>query len=122
MFNVIEDAGHVSAYPRQLLIELRQMEDESFHQLLKHLPQAFGLLPAGYTNGAFIHTYYSDPKTPSPQFDEHEHEHEIAVDDTDYLAIENGGCLRPGCMLECRGKVVDGEIGGTCATNAAVLA
>ena len=66
IFNVIEDAEHVSIYPRQLLIELRQMDDETFHQLLKGLPRAFGLLPTGYTNGAFIHTYASQMKTPNP--------------------------------------------------------
>jgi hypothetical protein len=47
---------------------------------------------------------------PNPQFDEHDHE--IAVDDTDYLVTENGGCLRPGCILECRRNVIDGGFVG----------
>lgn len=58
-------------------------------------------------------------RTPNSYFDEHDHQ--IAVDDTNYLAKENGGCLRPGCMLECRGKVVDGEIVRACTSTAGLL-
>jgi hypothetical protein len=115
----VDAAKHISTYPRQLLFELEAMEESKFQDALTDLPRSFGRLAAHYHNGTFLHTLASRIKTPDPRFDADGVE--LVVDDTNYLAEENGGKVRPGCMLECRGLEVDGRMVGECTSNAGVV-
>ena len=69
----------------------------------------------GYVDGELIKECHGRAKTPNPTFLNGER------DDTDYLGSENGGVLRPGVLLECKGKLKDGGIyEGICYTNSGI--
>jgi hypothetical protein len=119
LFGMLPRAEFVSVYPRQLLVELEKMPDPDFQKYLADAPRAFGHLVAKYRNGPLLHTTAARVKVPNPQLDSEGDE--LAIDYTDYLDPENGGKLRPGCLLECRGSLVDGALVGQCTSNTGVV-
>jgi len=73
------------------------MDTEQFESLLNKLPDSFGCLNIGYMNGTMLTTKLARQVKPQPR------ELDGQYDDTDYLAPENGGILKPGILLECGG-------------------
>lgn len=114
--NLIPDATHVSSYPMQLVIELEAMSPSVFEKKLMSLPSGIGKLSIGYVNGKLlVRPPQARLKAPDPTRLEGD------CDDTDYLAPENGGSLRPGVLLESRGILLDdGTNVGIMYTNAGV--
>ena len=93
----IKLATHVSSFPQQLVIELQKMTDQHFEEVLETLPDTIGCMNVGYVNGQLLSKKHGRQKTPQPR------ELDGDYDDTDYLAPQNGGVLKPGMLLECEG-------------------
>ena len=119
LFGMLPRAEFISVYPRQLLIELEKMPDPEFEKYLADAPRAFGHLVSKYYNGPLLHTTAARVKDPNPQLDSNSDE--FVIDDTNYLNPNNGGKLRPGCLLECRGNLVDGALVGQCTSNTGIV-
>jgi hypothetical protein len=119
LFGMLPHAEFISVYPRQLLIELEKMPDPDFEKYLADAPRAFGRLVSKYHNGPLLPTVSARVKSSNPQLDSDGDE--LMIDDTDYLTPENGGKLRPGCLLECRGSFIDGKLVGLCSSNASIV-
>jgi hypothetical protein len=82
---------------------------------LRMLPVRFGELNVGYMNGVFWFDIHALSKVPDPGKLDGE------FDDTNYLKPENGGALRPGPILECKGKISPrGNLVGNMLSNAGV--
>jgi hypothetical protein len=115
LFKLIPVAKYVTSFPQQILVETERMEDEDFLARLRMLPVRFGELNVGYMNGVFWFDTHARSKVPDPgQLDGQ-------FDDTNYLKPENGGALRPGAILECKGKIGPrGNIIGNMLSNAGV--
>ncbi len=112
---LLPSAQYVSSYPTQILVECYELPDDEFGKLIESAPSHFGELFVGYMNGELIKECHGRAKTPNPEFLDGEH------DDTDYLRSENGGVLRPGVLLECKGMLKNNGIyEGTCYTNSGV--
>jgi hypothetical protein len=99
IFKLVPLAENITSYPEQLLIELRRMNDDEFIKLLSHLPDRIGEINFGYINGTEWFESQSRSKAPNPRVYDGEY------DDSDYLKKENGGALRPGVIVECKGHV-----------------
>lgn len=105
----VQIAQHVSSYPKQLLFELPEMSETEFNNILATLPRRFGSMLAYYVNGEFVHQRASRRvKDPNPELGDSGNE--LTIDDSNYLAPENGGKLHPGVLLECLGEEVNGEL------------
>jgi hypothetical protein len=112
---ILPNAQYVSSYPTQILVECHQVPENEFGKLIQSAPSHFGELFVGYVNGELIKECHGRAKTPNPTFIDGEH------DDTDYLRSENGGVLRPGVLLECKGILKDdGSREGVCYTNSGI--
>ena len=119
LFSAIPEADFISVYPRQLLIETEKMSDTEFERFLMRAPRAFGFMAAMYHNGPYLRVLSARVKQPNPQLDATGSE--ISIDDTNYLLDENGGRLRPGSILECHGRIVDGALVGEATSNSGIL-
>jgi hypothetical protein len=116
LFSILPAAHHITSYPHQLLVELERSSDESYVSLLQKLPVRLGDLKVGYINGTEWFDTQARTKSPDPKYRDGQY------DDTNYLAAENGGALRPGVILECKGyRNVKGTIEGGMLCNAGVL-
>jgi len=94
----IPDASHISSYPLQLVVELKRTDDDTFCRRLQQLPARIGSLNIGYVNGCIWREFQACVKPPNPRI------LDLTYDDTNYLLSENGGCLRPGIVVECVGN------------------
>ena len=111
----IPHAEYVSSFPQQLVVELAQMQNEEFQNVLISLPDTIGCLNVGYVNGPILTKKFARQKAPQPLQSEGEY------DDSDYLDLDNGGTLRPGLLLECAGYLDDeGMRRGICASNSGI--
>jgi len=120
LFSVIPQAEFISIYARQILFELAPMSDDDFESFLLGAPRAYGLLVAMYNNGQYLHELSARTKKTDPQFDKSGGE--ISVDDTNYLSAENGGEIRPGCMLECYANDPQNDSASPqCQSNSGIL-
>jgi hypothetical protein len=112
---LIPSCTHVSSYPTQLVVELEKLSPEEFQKQLKHLPGHIGSISIGYINGLLLHHPRSRAKNPEPTHVDG------TCDDSDYLSQLNGGSLRPGVLLECRGiPLEDGTEDGIMLSNSGV--
>lgn len=116
LHSAVESAQHISSYPKQLLFELAEMPDSEFDNILSTLPRKFGSMTAYYVNGEFVYQLAS-PRVKMPNPELGASGNELIVDDSNYLADENGGKIHPGVLLECRGKEVNGEVVGKDSVN-----
>jgi hypothetical protein len=115
LFNRIPTALFISSYPQQILVELEETDPVEFLKALGFLIPRIGSLNIGYTNGVLLHCNYARAKRPDPTF------LDGSFDDTNYLLPENGGALRPGVLLECKGNVGEnGEVEGDMLSNTGV--
>ena len=113
--NSISEATYVSSYPNQIVVELEQSDEATYHKHLSKLPDQIVSLPVGYVNGKIIMFKHSRSKAPNAQI------YDSTFDDSDYLLEENGGTLRLGILLECIGKPEkNGTVVGLMYTNAGV--
>jgi len=116
LHHAVESAQHISSYPKQLLFELPEMSDSDFENILSTLPRQFGSMLAYYVNGEFVYQLASRrAKIPNPELGKSGNE--LVIDDSNYLADENGGKIHPGVLLECRGEEVNGEYVGEDSAN-----
>ena len=105
LFEHIDVAEHITSLPHQLLVETIPMPDEEFQKVIHKLPLRIGALGVGYVNGInWFDSHGRKRDTSSRILDD-------AYDDTNYLLPENGGCLRPGVVIECIGDVKKGVDG-----------
>jgi hypothetical protein len=115
LFRLIPSAEHITSYPQQLLVELSRCSDDVYINMLNELPAQVGELNVGYINGSEWFDSYGSAKAPKPQLLDGEY------DDSNYLAPENGGMLRPGIVLECKGiRDAAGAVHGAMLCNAGV--
>ena len=111
----LPDASHISYYPSQLVVELKRIDDEAFRSCLEKLPPRIGSLNVGYVNGSIWREFQARAKAPDPRV------LDSTYDDTNYLLGENGGCLRPGIVVECVGNTSDsGQVTGNMLSNTGV--
>ena len=94
VFNQVRRARHVSTYPFQLLFELEETDVTSFNIEIERLPERFGNMNVGYTNGPLLLRRHARAVVPNPT------KMDGTCDNTDYLSPENGAKLRPGILLE----------------------
>jgi len=108
-------AQYISSYPTQILVECFELPDNEFGKLIEFAPSHFGELFVGYVNGELIKECHARVKSPNPALVDGEY------DDKDYLLPENGGFLRPGILLECKGRLKDdGTHEGISYTNSGI--
>lgn len=94
IFNHVPGATHVSTYPFQLLFELEETDISSFNREIEQLPERFGNLNVGYSNGPLLLKRHARVVAPNPA------KMNGTYDNTNYLLPENGGKLCPGILLE----------------------
>lgn len=112
---LIPTCTHVSSYPTQLVVELQPLPEELFEKHLEKLPGYVGSMSIGYMNGLLLRQVRAHAKAPDPT------NVDSTCDDSNYLSPLNGGSLRPGIFLECRGiPTEDGAIDGIMLTNSGV--
>lgn len=112
---LIPSCTHISSYPTQLVVELEKLSPEEFQKQLKHLPGHIGSISIGYINGLLLHPPLSSARNPDSIHVDG------TCDDSDYLSQLNGGSLRPGVLLECRGiPLEDGTEDGIMLSNSGV--
>jgi hypothetical protein len=92
--NHVQFATHVSTHPFQLVFELEETDILSFNNRLENLPERFGNINVGYSNGSLLLKRHARTIAPNPA------KIDGTYDTTNYLLSENGGKLRPGILLE----------------------
>ena len=91
------------------------MNDQHFEEVLETLPDTIGCMNVGYVNGQLLSKKDGRHKSPQPR------ELDGDYDDTDYLAPQNGGVLKPGMLLECAGFLDDNDVRqGIVLTNSGI--
>ena len=115
MFSTMADARNISYFPKQLLVELKETSDETYQDLLTSLPCTIGGIPVGYFNGKVFKNKRGRVTEPNPQ-----KQGSTVSDETNYLSLENGGKLRPGCSIYCPGKVQNGQRSGECWSTSGI--
>jgi hypothetical protein len=117
LHSVLPDVQHISSYPTHILVKLYEMEESEFLDKVNTLPCSFGQLSANYHNGTFIRQTFAEVKKPDFAYDV---EGDYEIDDTDYLAPENGEALRPGYLMQCIGNVKDDILTGECSSTSGI--